>query len=118
MSTRDLPERLIRLGDEQTAFIILSTGFTTDGLPYYAYVRMKPSKYLEYLDAVKSGAPFTLGSFGEILAKGFGHQPPDEVVQRMADEFGLTEENQKAIEAFAESLLQAELQKQSGTNNG
>lgn len=110
MNERNLPEQLLKLGDQQAEFIILSTGFTTDGLPYYAYVKMKPSRYVAYLEVIQREEPFRLGSFGEIVAKGFGHEPPEDVVQRMADEYGLTLENQKALEAFADDMLARQTQ--------
>jgi hypothetical protein len=112
MNERNLPEQLLKLGDQQADFIILSTGFTTDGLPYYAYVKMKPSRYVAYIAAIKREEPFRLGSFGEIVAKGFGHEPPEDVAQRMANEYGLTLENQKALEAFADDMLAQQSQRE------
>ncbi len=92
-------ERLFDQGNEDIALTVLVTGDLVDGQPFWAYCRMHPKDFFTYQQVRAQGA-FDLEDFGEVLASGEGHEPPDAVKAAMAERFG-------ADPAFEDELIEA-----------
>lgn len=82
----------IASADRDTAIVCYTNGTLNDGRFYYAYVAVKPGKYLEFHELTSARKSIVLGEFGEILAAGFEPSPPDGVVKRMREEYGYDEQ--------------------------
>ncbi len=77
-----------------TCLIVLSTGETTSGEPYYAYLLMSPSSYERYEHAQNNGIPFDFEEFGEVIAHEVGTDtPPDDLVQELKETYNLADES-------------------------
>ena len=57
------------------------------GKSFYAYIRIKPSEYMDYRLKLERGIPVNPNEY-EILEYGWGDSPPDHVRERMEAEFG------------------------------
>ena len=69
----------------RSELIRLVTG-TANGRAAWWYVRVDPQKFIQYKIAVKTDyIDFT--EFGEILFKGWGKTPPDDIKKRIEEEY-------------------------------
>lgn len=88
---------LIKDMDNDLGIITLVCG-EIDAQKFWAYVDIMPSKYMDFLDVQKSGAPYTLTDFGNVLKYDVGtHQPPAEAVEDMKREYGIDPEFQEKL---------------------
>ena len=62
-------------------------GTDATGRKAWYYVRVKKALQTRF-EALKTGDPYNLTEFGDILASGYSSQPSDDVVQRMYDDYG------------------------------
>ena len=85
--------------DQDSAIISLSTGFQADGMPYYAYIAVKPSKYGEFYRLSKQRQSLDLEHYGSIIAAGPESEPPLPVTDRMVTEYGFDENFKKDLNA-------------------
>lgn len=82
--------------DETVSVLQLATGLS-DGKPFWAYVAMFPTRYKEYYTKVTEGQPVDLTEYGEVLVKGWGEEPPEEIRRQMVDEYGFDDGFEAAI---------------------
>lgn len=68
--------------------IVLSRGRTISGKPFYAFVKIKPSRYGAFQAAEASGEAYRVQDFGEIIRFGYEETPSEAVLSdvRMAYE--------------------------------
>lgn len=93
-------EALQQALDGTTRVVVLVTGEQTNGRPFWAYVAMAPTDYLQFRQREAAGAGYSLHDFGEILEAGEASQPPPSVVQRMAEEEGFDPGFEARLKAF------------------
>lgn len=102
------PKEELEAADDAVAIIHLCSGQTADGKDFYAYVAMKPSRYMDYIEATQRGDGVLLRDYGDILESGFGLVPPEKVQQEMQRKFGVDPtffaELTKAFAAEAERI--------------
>lgn len=72
--------------DETVAILQLVNGMS-EGKPFWAYMAMQPSGYEAYHAKVSAGESVDLTVYGEVLQSGWGEEPPEEIRQKMADEY-------------------------------
>ena len=77
--------------DNDSAILCYTDGMMEDGRPYYAYVAVKPSKYLEFKAITDRGGGMTIADYGEVIAGDFEAKPPITVVTEMRDKYGFDE---------------------------
>lgn len=61
--------------------VVLSRGTTVSGKPFYAFVRIKPSRYEAFRAAEQSGEPYRIQDYGEILHFGYQETPSEKVLE-------------------------------------
>jgi hypothetical protein len=91
--------------DNDMGIITLVTGEVEDGSSHYAYAKIYPSKYFEFLEVSKKGN-YDLSNYGEILAHGEGSQPPIEVQKEMEEKHGADNKFESELVEFFEKLYQ------------
>lgn len=74
--------------DALASVTLLVRGKKQEGGFYWAYIAMKPSMISQLQDARKRGM-FDLDEYGTILESGDEEFPPQEIVVRMAEMYGL-----------------------------
>lgn len=77
-------------------------GNTKYGSPFFAYIAVPAGEFEAYRRAVASGKPFDLTEYGEILASGTGHAPPDDVLRALKDHYGVSHDFEKDLAAAVE----------------
>lgn len=77
----------IKLFDSKGSVLVLSRGYLEDKVPYYAYILMQPSKYLEYRKINQKGG-FDLKKYGEVVRFGEELEPPQLVIDEMKRKYG------------------------------
>jgi flagella basal body P-ring formation protein FlgA len=78
------------------------------GKPFFAYVRLKPSEYMEYKMKLERGEMVNPNEY-EILEYGWGESPPQHLQEMMEEKYGVDHEfagkvrelQNKAIKATA-----------------
>jgi hypothetical protein len=93
--------------DIEVAIICYTNGTTEDGRPYYAYVAVTPSKYMEFHRMTAARNTIVLNEYGRIVAGGFEAKPPPDVIRKMREDYGYDEH-------FAQKLKD-EVTRQRGT---
>lgn len=93
--------------DDTVGILQMVTG-RIEGQAFWAYLAMFPSKYQEYVAKVQNNEPVDLMSYGEVIEQGYGEQPPQEVVDRMAAEYGAEPDFEQTLAA----MITEEVQKQ------
>jgi len=68
--------------------ILQLVGGLIDGKPFWAYLAMFPSKYQDYALRTQSGEAVDLADYGDSLEQGWGSEPPQDVQDRMARDYG------------------------------
>ena len=63
----------------------LFSGVDNAGRPYYAYVAVIPSKYMDYRSRLAAGEAIVLKDYGDIIAEGDAVLPPADLQKRMSD---------------------------------
>ena len=99
-------ESLLKAMDEDVGIRVLVTGTLENGEPHYAYASIPPSRYMAFKEAESAGN-YDLAAFGKILAHGKGHEPPQEVQQRMAEEHGANHRFEEEFNAWLEEFNRA-----------
>jgi len=82
------PKELLEEADADNAIIVLTTGEMENGSSFYAYLAIKPSKYLDFLEAEKKG-DYKLSDYGKVIEMGEGENPSTQVMKKMEKEFGI-----------------------------
>lgn len=100
--------------DQEIGMLELYQGTDPDGLSFYAYISVKPSKYAEYQHNVQNMIPMDIEEFGKIIHEGDGDMPSQEVQQMMAEKHGVDH----AMPAHFDSLKQAIEQAQTRFGQG
>ena len=86
--------------DKIYGIICLSKGTLASGLPYYAYIVVKPSKFVEFYRLSAERKTIDLDDYGEVLAFATKAEPSKAVVSRMKNVYGFDERFQAVL--FAE----------------
>jgi len=98
------PEQL-KEADEQAEFIECATAHAPDGKQFWYYLSIKPSKYAEYKQRHRDGGKLNPKEFGEVLACGWGANPPDDIRAEMKEEFGCDPSFEKNLKTAIEKEL-------------
>lgn len=105
------PQEELEAADDAVAIIHLCSGQTADGKDFFAYVAMKPSRYMQYIEATQRGDEVLLRDYGDILESGFGLVPSVKVQDEMQRKYGVDptffEELTKEVIAEAERAAHA-----------
>lgn len=99
----DLPQDI----DDTVRILQLVTG-TVDGKAFWAYLAMRPTTYQDYVARVEAGEAVDLEEYGDMLEQGWGTEPPAEVKQKMAREYGAEENFEEQLLALVEEGQSAE----------
>jgi len=97
----------LKLLDQKGSVMVLSRGVMEDDMPYYAYVLMLPSQYLDYRKVNAQGG-FDLKQFGEVVRFGKASEPPQIVIDEMRRKYGESAHFEADIRGEIERLLQLE----------
>src|SRR5688572_14121029 len=77
--------------DTVARVLMLTFGVMDNGGPYWVYVAVKPSRYLEFKRAIDSKKynmqNFDKDAYGEIVVSGDGPKPPVDVTKQVAKLF-------------------------------
>lgn len=76
------------MADLLCTLMILCRGTRANGLPFWAYMCIKPSNAKAFRDA-RMGGVMSLEDYGTVLEWGEGNEPPDDVKLRMERDFGM-----------------------------
>ena len=68
--------------------IVLCRGETVSGKPFYAFVKIKPSRYAAFQQVQAEAHNFEVQDYGEILTFDYAHTPPQEVIDAMRKRYG------------------------------
>jgi len=71
-----------------TSIVALYRATSLDGKPFFAFVAIAPSNYLDFQKAVASGDPMDVTSFGEVLETGWGDEPDEQTLENMRENYG------------------------------
>ena len=96
--------------DENSAILQFIAG-TTEGKDFWAYVAMKPSLYAEYYNNVSNKVPMNVADYGEILEQGWGSKPPAEIEQKMATEYGASDDFEQNLQQELKEFIKDEAKK-------
>ncbi len=77
--------------DAYSAITVLDRGVTADGTPYWLYIDVKPSKFQDFVRAVRSGTPKVFEDYGTILKFGYDKEVPESVKEEMKQQYGFDE---------------------------
>lgn len=69
-----------------------------NGMLFYAYVALKPSKYDAYLKAMTSHKTMNLHRYGTVIKTGVGAAPPEHVKKEMEETFGVEHDFEEKLE--------------------
>jgi hypothetical protein len=100
------PEQL-KHADETIGIVQLISGTTAKGEAFYAYVKVKPSLYEEFVGKLLNGDKMDVDKYGKVLKKGFGAQPPDDVKKYMEESFGVDHNYMQRVTEEVEKLQKA-----------
>lgn len=75
--------------DQYFAIAQLITGQTGNGVDFYAYMAMYPSRYREYLERVQNFEPLIIENYGRVLHKGWGTLPSASIQREMFEKYGI-----------------------------
>lgn len=68
--------------------IMLCRGDTISGKPYYAFLKVKPSRFSAFEQAQAGGDAFSLQEYGEIIEFDYTITPPEDVINAMRARYG------------------------------
>ena len=74
--------------DEEFSVIVFSNIKDKNGDLHWAYLQIKPSRFVGFSEIIASDESVTLTSYGNIIASGYGGIPPEEVQYFMEEEYG------------------------------
>ncbi len=88
--------------DSDSPVIVFDRGTLDDGTPYWVYVAVKPSKYVEFMKLLTASAAMIHDHYGEILKFGFEKEVPASVKQEMKEKYGCEDNfREKLVKEFA-----------------
>jgi eukaryotic-like serine/threonine-protein kinase len=74
--------------DADSSITVFDRGTLSTGDRYWAYVKVRTSKYEEYMEAARSHRTIRLKDFGTIVRSGFGDTVPETVKEEMKRDYG------------------------------
>lgn len=104
---KEMTDEELAEADKGPPVIVRYTGMLDDGTPYWAYIAVKPSKYKEFMAAVRGDAPLMLIDYGEVLECGFGDTIPEDVTAKMRRDYGFDE---NCMEKLKKEIREAQLE--------
>ena len=94
----------IEASDKDLTVLILTKGILINEQPFYAYLRMKPSDLLKFVEVETKGIEYNLRDYGEIIESGSEAEPPQNVIDKMAKEYGFDPEYEIKLRQELEKL--------------
>lgn len=91
------------MADLLCTIMLLCYGTEEDGTPFWAYMCIKPSMAKAFKAARENGS-FNLEDYGTILEKGEGMDVPDDVKERMEQDYGINHHYQDELLTAIESM--------------
>lgn len=76
--------------------------------PFWAYVSMFPSTYMEYIQKVEAHEKVNVEEYGVVIDTGWEAYPPQEVQDRMKKDFGADNNLQAELNKIAEDFSEQE----------
>jgi hypothetical protein len=98
-------ELLAADADADSSIICRDQGVTSDGRPYWVYIKVRPSMYSEFMRLSEAGETKIFADYGTILKYGFDEEVPAEIRQQMAVEHG---SDDNYMESLAERIKNAQ----------
>ena len=95
--------------DDISRFIVMARGLMNGGGFYWCYVAVKPSRYEEFKKVTANKyniQNFVKDEFGEVIVSGAGRDAPKEVIDKVAEMFGVSPDS-----LFTDSHPEATLEK-------
>ena len=105
MDARKFEKLLKEKVDPQVCVTELVRCRNANGKAFFAYIRLKPSEYMDYKMKLERGEPVNPNSY-EILEYGWGENPPAHLMQRMEEQYGVDHDFEKNVRALQEKTLQ------------
>lgn len=72
-----------RFAEDTVSVLVLSRGMTITGKPFYAFAKIRPSRYNAFKAAEASGEAYRIQDYGELLAYAYQRTPTDDTLERM-----------------------------------
>jgi|GEM_PF-1474461 len=92
--------------EQPQGIIELCNGTTEDGTKFYAYILVRPDKYMEFKQKIQSGEAIKFEEYGEIIAAGEGEEPPEDVKNAMEEQFGADHNFMQKVEDEIKRLVE------------
>lgn len=89
--------------DELVDMIMLAKGRVFDGTPYWAYVKVPPSKLLQFRMAMENGANNIL-DYGFIIAIGYTEHPPEDIQKEMEKDYPIQHSFEEQVVEEAKAM--------------
>lgn len=67
---------------------MLCRGETVSGKPFYAFLKIKPSRVSAFERAQLEEKSFDIYEYGDVLSFDYAHTPPQEVIDKMRARYG------------------------------
>jgi hypothetical protein len=90
----------LRAADEAVGVVVFLTGAMEDGVDFYAYASILPSKLAAFMSEEKKGEGYTLTDYGEVLMSGGGKYPPAYVVDYMQTRYGIVADPDTTLDEY------------------
>jgi hypothetical protein len=90
--------------DPQVCVTELVQGKSPIGKPFYAYIRLKPSEYMDYKMKLERGQGVNPNDY-EILEYGWGEEPAAHVRQMMEEKYGVDHDFANKVKILQEEAL-------------
>jgi len=74
--------------DEKATILELCCGTTSNGEPFFAYLNIPPSKYVDYKSKQENGESIDLAEFGDIICTGWGEEPSADIKKEVEETYG------------------------------
>jgi len=87
----------LAIADQDNGILVLSRGVQANGIPYYAYISVMPSKFAEFTHNTEENIACDLESYGDVLFAEELAEPPEEIVQIMRECYGFDEDFQEKL---------------------
>ena len=78
-------------------FVEYCTATTSEGRPFYAFLRIPVSNYTSYRHKLGSGDLLDLTAYGDVIETGWGVEPPEDVQERIHELFGKDPDFEKKL---------------------
>ena len=98
---KTLTDAELQAADADSSLIVLDQGIQEDGKPYWLFLKVKPSKYKEFMQLCRQRKPKRFTDYGTILKYGYNKQVPTAAKTEMREKYGWDD---NYIEKLAEDV--------------